>query len=91
MEAWSLSLPAALSPEDVSDHFAELAATLDNDAFAIYAELATAAAAFPAVHQAAMAALPTSSTLSRYSSSIACNGAWWRPSRRSIQKTIKVT
>jgi hypothetical protein len=31
MEAQSPSLPAALSPEDISDHFAELAATLDND------------------------------------------------------------
>ena len=47
MEAQSPSLPAALSPEDISDHFAELAATLDNDPFAIYAELATTAAAFP--------------------------------------------
>ena len=49
------SPPAALSPEDISDHFAELAATLDNDPFAIYAELATTAAAFPAEHHAAMA------------------------------------
>jgi hypothetical protein len=48
-------MPAALSPTDFSDHFAELAATLDNDPFAIYAELATTAAAFPAEHQAAMA------------------------------------
>jgi hypothetical protein len=55
MEAQSPSLPAALSPEDISDHFAELAATLDNDPFAIHAELATTAAAFPAEHQAAMA------------------------------------
>src|ERR1700730_13471526 len=55
MEAQSPSLPAALSPEDISDHFAELAATLDNDPFAIYAELATMAAAFPAEHHAAMA------------------------------------
>jgi len=55
MEAQSPSLPAALSPEDISDHFAELAATLDNDPFAIYAELATTAAAFPAEHHAAMA------------------------------------
>jgi hypothetical protein len=49
------SPPAALSPEDISDHFAELAATLDNDPFAIYAELATTAAAFPAEHHAAIA------------------------------------
>ena len=55
MEAQSPSLPAALSPEDISNHFAELAATLDNDPFAIYAELATTAAAFPAEHHAAMA------------------------------------
>ncbi len=52
MEAQS---PSLLSPEDISDHFAELAATLDNDPFAIYAELATTAAAFPAEHHAAMA------------------------------------
>src|ERR1700738_5138520 len=39
MGAQSPSLPAALSPEDISDHFAELAATFDNDPFAIYAEL----------------------------------------------------
>jgi hypothetical protein len=55
MEAQAPSMPAALSPKDFSDHFAELAATLDNDPFAIYAELATTAAAFPAEHQAAMA------------------------------------
>src|SRR5258708_269867 len=54
-EAQSPSLLAARSPEDISDHFAEIAATLDNDPFAIYAELATTAAAFPAEHQAAMA------------------------------------
>src|ERR1700730_9479630 len=52
MEAQAPSMPAALSPEDFSDHFAELAATLDNDPFAIYAELATMAAAFPAEHHA---------------------------------------
>ncbi len=56
MSAMELQFPsAALSPEDISDHFAELAATLDNDPFAIYAELATTAAAFPAEHHAAMA------------------------------------
>src|SRR4029077_1415612 len=49
------SMPGTLSLEDISDHFAELAATLDNDPFAIYAELATMAAAFPAEHHAAMA------------------------------------
>src|SRR5438445_10338919 len=55
MEAQAPSIPASLSPEDFSDHFAELAATFDNDPFAIYAELATMAAAFPAEHHAAMA------------------------------------
>jgi len=47
--------PAASSAEEISDHFAELAAALDNDPFAIYAELASTAAAFPAEHQASMA------------------------------------
>ena len=55
MEAQSRSLPAALTPDDISDHFTELAAALDNDPFEIYAELATTAAAFPAEHHAAMA------------------------------------
>jgi hypothetical protein len=55
MEAQSPSMPAALTPDDISDHFAELAAALDNDPFEIYAELATTAAAFPAEHHAAMA------------------------------------
>ncbi len=48
-------MPAALTPDDISDHFAELAAALDNDPFEIYAELATTAAALPAEHYAAMA------------------------------------
>jgi hypothetical protein len=51
MEAQAPSMPAA----EISDHFAELAATLHNDPFEIYAELATTAAAFPAEHHAAMA------------------------------------
>ena len=55
MEAQSPSMPAALTPAEISDHFAELAAALDNDPFEIYAELATTAAAFPAEHHAAMA------------------------------------
>src|SRR5215470_2689923 len=55
MEAQSASMPAALRPQDIADHFAELAAALDNDPFAIYAELAATAAAFPAEHHAAMA------------------------------------
>ena len=55
MEAQSASMPAALRPQEIADHFAELAAALDNDPFAIYAELAATAAAFPAEHHAAMA------------------------------------
>src|SRR5499427_5672768 len=55
MEAQSASMPAAPRPQDIADHFAELAAALDNDPFAIYAELAITAAAFPAEHRAAMA------------------------------------
>ena len=55
MEAQSASMPSAPSAQDVADNFAELAAALDNDPFAIYAELATTAAAFPAEHHAAMA------------------------------------
>jgi hypothetical protein len=55
MSAMEAQSPSLLSPEDISDHFAELAATLDNDPFAIYAELATTAAAFPPEHHAAMA------------------------------------
>jgi hypothetical protein len=55
MEAQSPSMPAAPTPAEVSDHFGELAAALDNDPFEIYAELATTAAAFPADHHATMA------------------------------------
>ena len=55
MEAQSASMPTAPRLQDIADHFAELAAALDNDPFAIYAELATTAAAFPAEHHAAMA------------------------------------
>jgi len=55
MEAQSRSGPTALSPEELSDHFAELAAALDNDPFAIYAELASMAAVFPTEHNAAVA------------------------------------
>jgi hypothetical protein len=54
MEAQS-SLPAAPTPAEISDHFAEIAAALDNDPFEIYAELATTAAAFPPEHHATMA------------------------------------
>jgi hypothetical protein len=55
MEAQSHSGPTGLSAEELSDHFAELAAALDNDPFAIYAEFASTAAAFPTEHHAAMA------------------------------------
>jgi hypothetical protein len=55
MEAQSPSMPAALTPAELSDHFAELAAALDNDPFEIYAELTTTTAAFPAEHHATMA------------------------------------
>ena len=55
MEAQSAPIAAALTGADISDHFAELAAALNNDPFEIYAELATTAAAFPPEHHAAMA------------------------------------
>src|SRR5215469_10507523 len=55
MEAQSPSMPAAPTPAEISDHFRELAAALDNDPFEIYAELATTAAAFPPDHHATMA------------------------------------
>jgi len=55
MEARSDLRPTASTEEEISDHFVELAAELDNDPFAIYAELASTAAAFPAGHQASMA------------------------------------
>jgi hypothetical protein len=55
MEARSPPIAAALTAADISDHFAELAAALNNDPFEIYAELATTAAAFPPEHHAAMA------------------------------------
>jgi len=61
MEARSDLRPTAPSAEEISDHFAELAAALDNDPFAIYAELASTAAAFPAEHQASMAGALTGS------------------------------
>jgi hypothetical protein len=55
MEARSDLRPTASTEEEILDHFAELAAELDNDPFAIYAELASTAAVFPAEHQASMA------------------------------------
>jgi hypothetical protein len=61
MDAQSSSGPTVLNAEEISDHFAELAAALENDSFAIYAELASTAAAFPAEHQAGMAGALASS------------------------------
>src|SRR5215472_11400850 len=55
MEAQSAPVAAALTAAEISDHFAELAAALNNEPFEIYAELATTAAAFPPEHHAAMA------------------------------------
>src|SRR5256885_14095940 len=55
MEVRSHLMPTASSEEEISDHFTELAAELDNDPFAIYAELASTAAAFPAGVPASMA------------------------------------
>ena len=55
MEAQAAPIAAALTAAEISDHFAELAAALNNDPFEIYAELATTAAAFPPEHHAAMA------------------------------------
>jgi hypothetical protein len=55
MEAQSPSVSSALTPAEIPNHFAELAAALDNDPFEIYAELAATAAAFPSDHHATMA------------------------------------
>src|SRR6516162_6303335 len=55
MEAQSPSVASVLTPAEISDHFAELAAALDNDPFEIYAELAITAAAFPPDHHATLA------------------------------------
>jgi hypothetical protein len=55
MEAQSPSVSSALTPAEISDQLAELAAALDNDPFEIYAELATTAAAFPPDHHTTMA------------------------------------
>jgi hypothetical protein len=55
IKAQSPSMPTAPTPAEISDHFGELAAALDNDPFEIYAELATTAAAFPPDHHATMA------------------------------------
>jgi hypothetical protein len=61
METESPSMAAVLTPDDISDHFTELAAAFDNDPFEIYVELATTVAAFPVEHQATLAgALATS-------------------------------
>jgi hypothetical protein len=55
MEGQFGSRPTVLSAGEISDHFADLAAALDSDPFAIFAELASTAAAFPPEHHAAMA------------------------------------
>lgn len=55
LEARSAVRPAEPETEDIGDHFADIAASLDHDPFAIYAELAATGAAFPAEHRAAMA------------------------------------
>lgn len=55
MEAQSPPIAAVLTGANISDHFAELAAALNNGPFEIYPELATTAAAFPSEHHAAMA------------------------------------
>jgi hypothetical protein len=55
IDTQSRSSQPMLGVEEISNHFAGLAAALDNDPFAIYAELASTAAAFPAEYHAAMA------------------------------------
>jgi hypothetical protein len=55
IDTQSRSMPPMLGVEEISDHFAGLADALDNDPFAIHAELASTAAAFPAEYHAAMA------------------------------------
>src|SRR5215207_4462726 len=56
MEAKAAAMPAGQGPEDIGGHFDAIAASLDNDPFAIHAELAATGAAFPPEHRAAMAA-----------------------------------
>ena len=56
MEAQAAAMPAGQGPEDLGGHFDAIAASLDDDPFAIHAELAATGAAFPAEHRAAMAA-----------------------------------
>jgi hypothetical protein len=55
MEAQAAAAPPELGSENIGDYFEDIATTLGNDPFAIYAEIATTAAAFPAEHRAAMA------------------------------------
>ena len=63
MEAQSATMAIEPEPEDITGHFDSLAAALDNDPFAIHAELAATGAAFPPEHRAAMvSALATSTT-----------------------------
>src|SRR3954470_6367925 len=55
MEARSAVIPAGQDAEDFGGQFDDIAASLDNDPFAIYAEFVATGAAFPAEHRAAMA------------------------------------
>lgn len=55
LEAQDTTSPTSAAPGDFGEQLKDLAVALDNDPFAIYAELATTAAAFPAEHRAAMA------------------------------------
>ena len=55
MDAQSAALPPGQEPADIGDQFDDLAASLGNDPFTIYAEFAAMGAAFPAEHRAAMA------------------------------------
>ena len=55
MEAQSAAMPPGQEPADIGDQFDDLAASFGDDPFAIYANLAATAAAFPAEHRAAMA------------------------------------
>src|SRR5262249_17501585 len=66
MEAQSPSMPAAPTPAEISDHFGELAAALDNNPFEIYPELAPPARAFPPDHHATMAGVLRFPTAKRY-------------------------
>ncbi len=55
MDAQSAALPPGQEPANIGDQFDDLAASLGNDPFTIYAEFAAMGAAFLAEHRAAMA------------------------------------